>query len=52
MAMLTREEKVQEITRLEIEISKLEQQQGCRYGDLFPKILKLTHKLQKIRNSL
>ena len=50
--MITREEKVQEITRLEIEISKLEQQQGGSYGDLFPKILKLTRKLQKIRNSL
>jgi len=49
---LTLEQKVQEIMRLEIEISMLEKEQGCRYGDLFPKILKLTRKLQKIRNSL
>ena len=50
--MLTQEQKVQEIMRLEIEISKLEKEQGGRYGDLFPKILKLTRKMQKIRNSL
>lgn len=52
MKAVTLEQKVQEIMRLEIEIGKLEKQQGCRYGDLFPKILKLTRKLQKMRNSL
>ena len=52
MSRLTTDQKVQEIMRLEVEIGKLERDQGCRYGDLFPKILKLTRKLQKIRDSL
>ena len=52
MAILTREQKTQEIMRLEIEIGKLEKEQGGVYGNLFPKILKLTRKLQKVRNSL
>jgi hypothetical protein len=52
MAILTREQKVEKINELEIEIGKLEKEQACRYGNLFPKILKLTRKLQKLRNSL
>jgi hypothetical protein len=54
MAVLTREEKSAEIMRLEIEASKLVQQAGGSiYGsNLFPKYLKLTRKIQKLRDSL
>jgi hypothetical protein len=44
--------KVVEIQELEIEISKLEIEQGGKYGHLSPKISKLLHKVQKLRNSL
>lgn len=52
MAILTRDQKSEEIMRLEIEIGKLEKEQGGTYGNLFPKILKLIRKVQKLRNSL
>lgn len=52
MSILTREQKIAKINELEIEIGKLEKEQGCRYGYLFPKILRLTRKLQKLRDLL
>ena len=50
--MKTQEQRVAEIQELEIAIAKLEKEQGGKYGDLFPKILKLTRKMQKLRNQL
>lgn len=54
MTILTREEKSAEIMRLEIEVSKLQQEAGGSiYGsNLFPKYLKIMRKLQKLRDSL
>jgi hypothetical protein len=52
MAVKTQEQKVAEIQELEIAIAKLEKEQGCKYGNLFPKILKLTRKMQKLRDQL
>jgi hypothetical protein len=54
MTVLTREQKSEEIMRLEIEASKLVQQaSGSIYSsNLFPKYLKLTRKIQKLRDSL
>jgi hypothetical protein len=51
--MKTKEQIVEEIQQLELEIGLLlEQQGGSRYGHQFPKILKLTRKVQKLRNKL
>ena len=50
--MKTQEQKVVEIQKLEIAISKLEKEQGGKYGNMFPKILKLTRKMQKLRDQL
>jgi hypothetical protein len=54
MAILTREQKSEEIMRLEIEASKIVHQAGGSiYGsNLFPKYLKITRKVQKLRDSL
>ena len=54
MAILSREEKSAKIIELEIEASKLVQQAGGNiYGsNLFPKYLKITRKVQKLRDSL
>jgi hypothetical protein len=50
----TKDETVAEIIRLEIEASKIVHQAGGSiYGsNLFPKYLKLTRKIQKLRDSL
>jgi len=54
MTILTREQKSEEIMRLEIEASKLVQQAGGSiYGsNLFPKYLKILRKIQRLRDSL
>jgi hypothetical protein len=54
MAILTREQKSEEIMRLEIEASKIQEQAGGNiYGsNLFPKYLKIVRKIQKLRDSL
>jgi len=54
MAVLTREQKSEEIMRLEIEASKIMAQAGGSiYGsNLFPKYLKVIRKVQKLRDSL
>jgi hypothetical protein len=57
MAILTREQKSEEIMRLEIEAGKIIQQAGGSvnsiYGsNLFPKYLKIMRKIQKLRDSL
>jgi hypothetical protein len=54
MAVLTREQKSQEIMRLEIEASKIQQQAGGSIysSNLFPKYLKIIRKIQKLRDSL
>jgi hypothetical protein len=52
MTVKTTEQKVAEIQDLEIAISKIQLMQGGPYGHLFPKILKLTRKMQKLRNQL
>jgi hypothetical protein len=52
LGKLSHEQKVKMIQDLEIQISKLEQQQGGQYGNLFPQKLKLVRKLQKLRDSL
>jgi hypothetical protein len=54
---MTREDTVEEIMRLEIEVSKLEHRAGGRNGsiygsNLFPEYLKIMRKLQKLRDSL
>ena len=50
----TREQLVEEIHRLEIEASRLEAEAGGNiYGsNLFPKYLRITRKVQKLRNQL
>ena len=50
----TREQLSEEIMRLEIEASNLEQQAGGSiYGsNLFPKYLKIIRKVQKLRDQL
>jgi hypothetical protein len=55
--ILTREQKSEEIMRLEIEAGKIIQQAGGSvnsiYGsNLFPKYLKIVRKIQKLRDSL
>lgn len=50
--MKTAQQRIEEIQKLEIEIGKLQAQQGGTHGNLFPKILKLTRKLQKLREKL
>ena len=54
MAIRTREQKSEEIMRLEIEASKIMVQAGGNiYGsNLFPKYLKITRKIQKLRDQL
>jgi hypothetical protein len=57
MNILTREQKSEEIMRLEIEASKLVQQAGgsidaMYVSNLFPKYLKITRALAKLRDSL
>jgi hypothetical protein len=57
MAILTREQKSEEIMRLEIEASKLVQQAGgsidaMYVSNLFPQYLKITRALAKLRDSL
>ena len=52
MTVKTTEQKVAEIQELEIAISKIQRMQGGQYGHLFPKILKLTRKMQKLRDQL
>lgn len=57
MANLSREEIVEEIMRLEIESRKLIEQAGGHIhkmyvSNLFPEYLKITRKLQKLRDSL
>jgi hypothetical protein len=54
MAILTREQKSEEIMRLEIEASKLQEQaHGYIYNsNLFPKYLKIVRKIQKLRDKL
>lgn len=54
MTILSREEKIAKIMELEIEASKLLQQaDGNIYGsNLFPKYLKITRRVQKLRDSL
>ena len=52
MKQLTYEQKLAEITRLEIDISRLEVSQGGKYGNLSPIISRLLGKLAKVRNSL
>jgi len=54
MAILTREEKSEEIMRLEIEASKLVHQAGGSIysSNLFPQYLKITRALAKLRDSL
>lgn len=49
---LSHQEKLDEIVRLEIAISKLKVEQGANYGNNDPKILRLSRKLGKIRDSL
>lgn len=49
--MKTTEQKVKLIQQLEIELSKMEAQYG-KYGNNFPKQLKLLRKIQKLRDSL
>ena len=50
----TREELVEEIMRLEIECSKLEEQAGGNIyeSNLFNEYLKLSRKVQKLQNQL
>ena len=55
--ILTREQKSEEIMRLEIEADKIIQQAGGSvnsiYGsNLFPNYLKIVRKIQKLRDSL
>ena len=57
MKILTREQKSEEIMRLEIEAGKIIAQAGGQVNDiyssnLFPKYLKITRKVQKLRDSL
>lgn len=54
MTVMTREQRSQKIIELEIEASKLEQQAGGKIlgSNLFPKYLKLTRKIQKLRDQL
>ena len=57
MKILTREQKSEEIMRLEIEAGKIVAQAGGQVNDiyssnLFPKYLKITRKVQKLRDSL
>jgi hypothetical protein len=57
MAILTREQKSEEIMRLEIEASKLVHQAGgsinsMYVSNLFPQYLKITRALAKLRDSL
>ena len=52
MKKVTQQEKLDEIVRLEFAISKLEVEDGIKYGDNFPKILKLVRKLGKLRDTL
>ena len=54
MAILTREQKSEEIMRLEIEASKLEHLAGGSIysSNLFPEYLKIIRKVQKLRDSL
>lgn len=52
MKQLTYEQKLAEIARLEIEITRLEVSQGGKYGNQSPVISRLLGKLAKVRNSL
>ena len=57
MKILTREQKSEEIMRLEIEAGKIIAQAGGQVNDiyssnLFPKYLKITRKVQKLRDQL